>query len=782
MKLLFSIVLAGALILPAFSQEKFTISGYIKDSEDGEELIGVTVFVEEISSGTATNFYGFYSITLPAGSYHLIYTYVGYHTISREVELTENKELNIDLPSEMILLEQVVITGEREDAHVTDIQMSRQEINTELVRKLPALFGEPDIIKMVQMQPGVIAVAEGTSNYFVRGGSGDQNLILIDEAPVYDPSHFFGLFSVFNADVIKKSELYKGGIPAQFGGRLSSILDVRTKDGNDKKFGGSAGLGILASRLMLEGPIKKESSSFIVSARRSYIDLFLKGQDIDKVFFYDANAKLNWKKGNKNRFYLAGYIGRDVQQFQDDGKFGWGNATGTFRWNHLFNERVFSNTSLIFSNFDYGLEIYDPTQGLKWTANMQEASFKEDLNLYLSPQNELSFGYHLSYRRFSPGTLSPNDPNSIFKTTELAKMYALDHALYFGNTQKIGTRTLLQYGIRLSIFQNIGESTIYTYQNQKDNINVERIDSTHYGPYENIKTFINPEPRFSARYLLTDASSLKVSYQRTIQNIHLMSNGTVSLPFNTWTPSSPYLDPQKADQIAVGYFRNVRDNSIELSSEIYYKWMRNLTDFADNANVFFNLDLPVEFRSGDSDSYGLELMAKKTKGDLQGFVAYTYSKTDRIVEDANHGLEYPANYDRRHNVSVVTSYELNNRWSFGSTFVYASGRPITLPVGRYEYDNYNVNYYTGRNQYRLPAYHRLDLAATLTPRKNDRRKWKSSWVFGVYNVYNRQNPFTVYTRTKQDKEGNIIGDGSEKEARLVSLFPILPSVTYNIQF
>lgn len=313
MKLLFSIVLAGALILPAFSQEKFTISGYIKDSEDGEELIGVTVFVEEISSGTATNFYGFYSITLPAGSYHLIYTYVGYHTISREVELTENKELNIDLPSEMILLEQVVITGEREDAHVTDIQMSRQEINTELVRKLPALFGEPDIIKMVQMQPGVIAVAEGTSNYFVRGGSGDQNLILIDEAPVYDPSHFFGLFSVFNADVIKKSELYKGGIPAQFGGRLSSILDVRTKDGNDKKFGGSAGLGILASRLMLEGPIKKESSSFIVSARRSYIDLFLKGQDIDKVFFYDANAKLNWKKGNKNRFYLAGYIGRDVQ-------------------------------------------------------------------------------------------------------------------------------------------------------------------------------------------------------------------------------------------------------------------------------------------------------------------------------------------------------------------------------------------------------------------------------------------------------------------------------------
>ncbi len=782
MKSLFSIVLAAILFLPAFSQEKFTISGYVNDGDNGEELIGVTVFVQEISSGSATNFYGFYSVTLPAGQYNLVYRYVGYQTISKEIDLAQSMELNIDLPSETILLEQVVITDEREDAHVTDIQMSRHEISPDLVRKLPALFGEPDIIKMVQMQPGVIAVAEGTSNYFVRGGSGDQNLILIDEAPVYDPSHFFGLFSVFNADVIKKSELYKGGIPSQFGGRLASILDVRTKDGNDKKFGGSAGLGILASRVMLEGPIKKETSSFIVSGRRSYIDLFLNGQDIDKVFFYDANAKVNWRRGNKNRFYVAAYVGRDVQEFQDAGKFGWGNATGTFRWNHLFNDKLFSNTSLIFSNFDYSLEIYDPVEGLRWTANMQEVALKEDLNLYLNPQNELSFGYHLSYRRFSPGSISPNDPNSIFKPTELSKMFALDHALYFGNTQKVGARTLLQYGVRLSIFQNIGESTIYTYRDQRDNINVERIDSTHYGPFENIKTFVNPEPRFSARYLLTDVSSAKISYQRMIQNVHMMSNGTVSLPFNTWAPSSPYLDPQRADQVAAGYFRNVRNNSIELSAEVYYKWMRNLTDFADNANVFFNLDLPVEFRTGSSDAYGLELMAKKQKGNLQGFAAYTYSKTDRIVEGANHGLEYPANYDRRHNLSLVASYELDDKWSFGSTFVYASGRPITLPVGRYEYESYNVNYYTGRNQYRLPAYHRLDLAVTLTPRKNQRRKWKSSWVFGVYNVYNRKNPFTVYTRTKQDDKGNIIGDGSEKEARMVSLFPVLPSVTYNIKF
>jgi len=761
---------------------KYTINGYVRDHQNGEELIGATVYLKELGTGVVTNAYGFYSLTIPPGSYTLVYRFVGYQDIQERIELNENISLNIDLPAEALLLEDLVVTAEKEDMNVSEISMSLDKIDVKQVKSLPALFGEPDIIKMVQMQPGVISVAEGTSGYFVRGGSADQNLVLIDEAPVYDPSHFFGLFSVFNADVIKGTELYKGGIPAQFGGRLSSILDVRTKDGNNKRLSGSAGIGSLASRIMLEGPIKKEHSSFLLSGRRSYIDLFMQGDNDTKVYFYDANAKINWRKNNNNRFFVAAYLGRDVQQFGDDGKFSWGNATGTFRWNHLFNERMFSNTTLIFSKFDYGLELFDPIEGLEWTASLQEGSFKQDFSYFINPENELSFGYHGSLRRFDPGVITPNSDQSIYKTFQLEKMYALDHALYLGNQQQVGDRLILQYGLRYSIFQNTGPATVYEYRDPKDNVNIEIIDSTEYGSLETIKTFHNLEPRFSARYLVNPKSSMKFSYNRMVQNIHLMSNATVSLPFNTWSPSGPYLSPQLSDQLALGYFRNFQDNTYEFSVEGYYKWMENLTDFADNANVFFNRNLAVEFRTGESNSYGLEFLLKKNKGPLTGFLAYTWSKTERTVEDVNHGRAFYANYDRRHNVSLVGTYQLNDKWTVGGSFVYNTGRPITLPVGRYEFDSYNVDYYSARNEYRLPDFHRLDLSATLYPRKNKNRRFKASWVFSIYNVYDRRNPFTVYTRTKQDDDGNIIGDGSEKEARLVSLFPILPSVTYNIKF
>ncbi len=764
-------------------QDKHTINGYIRDTENGEELIGATVYVKELGTGAVTNAYGFYSITLPTGEYQLVFSFIGYQDSIRSIDLTEDISFNLELVAEALLLEDLVVTGEEEDFNVRELTMSRNSVDPIQLKTLPALFGEPDLLKVVQMQPGVVAAAEGTSGFFVRGGSADQNLILIDEAPVYDPSHFFGLFSIFNADVIKDSELYKGGIPANFGGRLSSILDVRTKDGNSKKLSGTGGIGTMASRFMLEGPIKKNQSSFLLSGRRSYIDLFLMGSDdINKVYFYDLNAKINWRKNNNNRFFMTFYLGRDVQEFNDDGRFSWGNATATLRWNHLFNDRMFSNTSLIFSNFDYGLEIFDPIEGLDWTAGLQEVSIKQDFNYFINPQNQLSFGYHGTFRRFNPGRISPNAENSIFQLTQLDKMYALDHALYVGNEQMINDRLTLQYGLRYSIFQNVGPSTIYTYADPQDNVNIERIDSTTYGRFETIKTFHNLEPRVSARYLLNTNSSLKASYNRMIQNVHLMSNATVSLPFNTWRPSSPYLDPQRSDQIAAGYFRNMQDNTFEFSAELYYKWMRNLTDFADNANVFFNVNLAVEFRTGESDSYGLELYLNKKKGHLTGFVSYTLSRTDRQIETVNLGNVFPANYDRRHNLSVVGSYIFSERWTFGGNFVFNSGRPITLPVGRYEFDNYNLDFYSGRNEYRLPDNHRLDLSATLTPRKNQHRKWKSSWVFAIYNVYNRRNPFTVYTRTKQDDDGNIIGDGTEKEARLVSLFPVLPSVTYNIKF
>ncbi|MEM9857039.1 MAG: TonB-dependent receptor [Bacteroidota bacterium] len=779
-----ALILSGlTLLLSTISvgQSKYTINGYVSDSENGEELIGVTVYVNELKTGTATNVYGFYALNLQPGDYTLTFSSIGYQSIVKEISLAQDIELNIDLPVEITQMEEIVITEEAIDANVTDIKMSRNEINVKQVKRLPALFGEPDIIKTIQMLPGVASAGEGTSAFFVRGGSADQNLILIDEAPIYDPSHLFGLFSVFNADVIKESELYKGGIPARFGGRLSSILEVRTKDGNNKELEGAGGIGTLASRFTLQGPIKKDKSSFIVSGRRSYVDLFLKAAgEENTVFFYDVNAKVNWKHNNNNRFFAALYLGRDVFDFDDTFGFDWGNATATFRWNHLFNDRLFSNTSLIASNFDYKLELDDESQGFQWTSNIQQITFKEDLNYFLSPTNEINFGYHLSYQRFSPGTIEPNSDKSLFTTVELQKEYALDHGLYIENQLKINNKLSILYGARLSFFQSVGPSDVYLYEDVTNNIDIERTDTVAFDRLETIESYFNFEPRFSARYILNPVSSVKISYNRMVQNTHLISAGTVPIPFNTWAPSSLYLEPQLADQTAIGYFRNLDDNKYELSVEAYYKDINNVTDFADNADIFFNEDLPTEYRQGDSWSYGLELMLQKNEGRLTGFTSYTWSKTERQIPDVNLGQPFLANYDRRHNFNIVATYELNDKWTFGGNFTYTTGRPITLPNGKYEFEDYQVDFITERNGFKLPDYHRLDFSATLTPRKNKGRSWQSNWVFSVYNAYSRKNAFTIYTRT-QESDDEVI-DPNRKEARLIYLFPILPSITYNIKF
>lgn len=779
------LLMAGVLCLVgiAQAQDKFTLNGYIRDAANGEELIGVTVYVKEKQNGVISNPYGFYSITLPKGVYHIEFSFIGMEPLEKVVDLQADISMNIELKEIATELSEVVVTGEKEDEQVTNIQMSINQIDIAQVKKLPALFGEPDIIKTVQMMPGVISAGEGTSSFFVRGGSADQNLILIDEAPVYDPSHLFGLFSVFNADVIKDSELYKGGIPARFGGRLSSILEVRTKDGNNKEFGGEAGIGLLASSLMLEGPIKKDESSFIVSARRSYVDLFMKaaGQD-NLVYFYDVNAKANWRANNKNRFFLALYAGRDDFQLGDDFGFDWGNKTATFRWNHLFNDKLFSNTSLIASRFDYGLGSTNESDGFQWSSNITEYSFKQDQSYFFNPNLSADFGYHLTYRQFSPGIIEPEE-GSIFKKTELQQEYALDHAIYAGLEQKVSDRLTFQYGARLSIFQSIGEQMVYEYDNISDNVNPERIDSTYYDHFENIKTYVNLEPRFAARYILNETASVKASYNRMVQNTHLVSSGTVPLPFNTWAPSSVYLKPQMADQVAVGYFRNLEDNKYELSVEAYYKDIQNVTDFADNARVFFNKDLVTEYRQGSSEAYGVEFMAQKKKGALTGFFSYTWSKVTRNVPDVNLNREFYANHDRRNNLNVVATYEYNDKWTFGGNFTYGTGRPITLPAGSYEYgDGYIPDIITERNGFRLRDFHRMDLSATLTPRRNAGKKYETSWVFSLYNAYSRKNPFSVYTRVQMDDDGHVIGDGTQKEARLIYLFPILPSVTYNISF
>ncbi|HTF18206.1 MAG TPA: TonB-dependent receptor [Chryseolinea sp.] len=769
--------------LGAWAQEKFTLNGYVKDAANGEELIGVSVYIPELKAGTVTNSYGFYSLTLPKGTYDVQFSYLGYSLQKLSIVLDRNIENNIELPAEAEVMEEVVISDRAIDENVVSLQMSKNTLDMNQVRKLPALFGEVDIIKNIQMLPGVITAGEGTSSFYVRGGSADQNLILIDEAPIYDPSHLFGLFSVFNADVIKDSELYKGGIPARYGGRLSSILDVRTKDGNNKEFHGSGGIGSMAARMMVEGPLKKEKSSYIISARRSYVDVFLRAAGEDNlVNFYDVNAKFNWKANNSDRFFAAFYSGRDAFKFGDDFGFTWGNTTGTLRWNHLFSDRLFSNLTVIASNFDYELELKDPTQGFKWTSDLQELSVKYDLAYFINTNNELTFGYHVTGRRFSPGVIAPNSDASIFEEVELQHMYALDHAFYVSNQQRINDNLSFDYGLRLSIFQNVGPYDQYLYENPKDNINVERSDTLQYGALDNIKTYVNLEPRVGIRYIIGQGQSVKLSYNRMVQNTHLIAAGTVPVPFNTWNPSGYYLKPQIADQIAAGYFRNFGDNVYELSVETYYKNISNVTDFADNAEIFFNEDLPTEYRQGRSWSYGAEFLLARREGKLTGSVGYTWSKTLRKIKGVNLDRTFPANYDRRHVVNIQAAYDLSPQWSFGATFTYSTGRPTTVPTAKFEYQNYNPDVITERNGYRLPAYHRLDLSATYNRRPKPGKKWRGQWVLSVYNAYNRANPFTIYTRTTKNDDGDVIGDGRTKEARMIYLFPILPSITYNFKF
>ncbi len=777
-------VLPFVLTISSQAQTKYTINGYVRDASNGEELIGVTVLVPEMSTGVTTNAYGFYAVTLPPGKYKLQYSYIGYKTLIQEFELQQNIEQNIDLAAEVLEMDEVVVKADRVDANVTDIQMGKTELNMAQVRKLPMIFGESDIIKVIQMQPGVISAGEGTSSFFVRGGSADQNLILIDEAPVYDPSHLFGLFSVFNSDVIKDSELYRGGVPARFGGRLSSILEVRTKDGNNKKLSGSGGIGTLASRFMLEGPIKKEKSSFLVSARRSYVDLFLRAADEKNlVYFYDVNAKVSWRHNNNNRFFAAFYTGRDDFSFDGNFGFGWGNATGTFRWNHLFSDRLFSNTTLVASKFDYKLEFEDPVQGFIWESNLEQFSLNNDLSFFINPKSELNFGYHLTFRRFEPGNISPNTEGSIFATVNQPKAFALDHALYADIQQKWGDKFVSNVGLRLSVFQNVGPQDLILYDDPTDNININRTGTVKYGTLESIKTYVNPEPRVSLMYLLNSKSSIKGSYSRMVQNTHLISSGTVPLPFNTWSPSGYYIKPQTSDQYAIGYFRNLKDNMFELSVETFYKDMDNVTDFTDNAEIFFNQDLITVIRQGKSWAYGAEFSAQKKEGRFTGFMSYTLSKVERKVPDVNRGEVFPANHDRRNAFNIAMTYDLNEVWSFGANFTYSTGRPMSLPSGKYNYGGlYLPDVVSERNGYRLPSYNRADISATLSPKKFQTKKWKGQWVFSLYNVYSRRNPFTIYTRTQQDDNGNVIGNGTGKEARLVYLFPILPSVTFNFKF
>ena len=775
-----------------------SISGYIKDAANGEGLIGVSVYVKETGTGAVTNSYGFYSVTLPAGNYTLVISYVGYARQSKSIDLTGGDvRLNLELKQEGEQLQEVVVSTKREDDNVKSIEMSVNQIDVKTLKRIPALLGEVDVIRSIQLLPGVSTVGEGATGFNVRGGSIDQNLVLLDEAPVYNSSHLFGFFSVFNPDAVKDVKLIKGGIPSNYGGRIASILDVRLKEGNAKKPELNGGIGLIFSRLSYERPLFKGKGSFIIAARRSYADIlaqpFLKN-DLkgSKFYFYDLTAKANYRINDKNTVFISGYLGRDV--FGADFGFNWGSTTVSTRWNHVFSNRLFLNTTAYYSNYDYSLNTdlkqKTPNDYFRTDSKIVDYSLKPDFSLFLG-KSTITFGGQAIFHNFQPGTATAASAGSI-RTFGLENKYSLENALYVGNEQQLSTKLQVQYGLRYSLFSYIGPGEAYTFATDGPVGQSRAVTSTStYKRNQVITTYGNWEPRFSAKYELSNTSSFKASYNRLAQYVHLISNTSASTPLDIWTPSTNNIKPQLADQIAGGYFKNFgrstgTGSEFEASVEVYYKWLQNQIDYIDGARLILNKYLEGDLLPGKGRAYGAEFYVKRNTGVVNGWISYTLAKTERQVAGINDGNWYPTRFDKRH---VLTSVLLidpprNKRWNFSATFTLASGTPATFPTNRFEYGDIVVpqNYGNTRNNYRIPAYHRLDLAATLQGRKREGKRKDDNWVFSVYNVYARKNAFSVYFQPSTDNAG----DGSSSrvtEAIKYSVFAtIIPSVTYNFKF
>lgn len=791
MKKLILTLLSGVLLFSASGQEKFTISGYVKDQSDGETLIGATVLIRELSSGNITNVYGFYSITIPPGEYSVEYRYVGYQPIQKTVSLNQNVRLDVELLSTEQKLEEVVVTAKPEDENVSGMEMSTAELDITTIQKIPAFLGEVDVVKSLQLLPGVTTVGEGASGFNVRGGSVGQNLILLDEAPVYNSSHMFGFFSVFNPDAVKDVKLYKGGIPAEYGGRLSSILDVRMKEGNIKKYEVNGGVGTIFSRFAVEGPIAENKSSFILAGRRSYIDVlaqpFLKNNDLDGVGlrFYDLTGKTNYYISDKDRIYLSGYLGRDVFKFDANQGFDWGNKTASLRWNHLFNDRIFSNTTLFLSDYDYSFQVGETKDDLfSWKSRILTYNFKEQFSYFINTSNELSFGAEAILYRFKPAEVlgvSDGEESDI----SLDERKSIETAIYLGNTQKVNDRLSLQYGVRLSGFQYLGAGSIYYYEDaevkgeRRPVSSIEQADN-----WETIQFYSNLEPRFSFKYSVNPSTSIKGSYNRMSQNIHLVSNTTASLPTDVWTPSTNNIKPQLADQVALGVFKNFLNNQLETSVEVYYKESQNQVDYIDGAEILINRFLEGDLLSGDGRAYGAEFFVKKNSGKINGWVSYTLARTELKVEGINEGDWYPTRFDQTHNVKVTANYDWSEKWSVSANFTYITGTPYTLPSYRYENQGYTIPGVLGRNNGRIPDYHRLDLSATWYMRtlKSDGspKKLQDHWVFTVYNVYARRNPFSIYFAQTDDL--SVVGQAITQANQVSILGTFVPAVSYNFKF
>lgn len=766
------------------AQKKYTISGYAKDLQNGETLIGATITVKGNSKGITSNQYGFYSITLLDGNYELICSYAGYQPKITEVKLDADQSLNFDLITRSALQE-VVITAKKTDGNVKNAQMGKFVLPIEQIKAIPAFLGEVDLLKTIQLLPGVRNAGEGSAGIYVRGGGPDQNLIMLDDAIVYNTGHLFGFFSIFNSDAIKNVSLIKGGMPAQYGGRLSSVLDISMKEGNDKKFQVEGGIGLIASRISIQGPIKKNKASFIISARRTYIDALTK-PFIKKTsqfygsgyYFYDLNAKMNYKFSEKDRLYISGYFGRDVFNFVNgkrslDVNIPWGNATGTVRYNHVFNKRLFGNTSFVFNNYNFSFQAAQSNFKIKLASGIRDVTLKQDFDLYPFTNHKIKFGGLYTYHKFTPSVVSGMQDTVVFKPQNPQAKFAHEAAVYLQDDWDVSYKIKINAGLRYSWFQQIGPYNIYT-----TDANGNRTDSTKFSSGQPVKTYGGLEPRFTLRYGINDETSIKASVTRNLQYIHLVSNSGSTLPTDLWVPSTYKVKPQISWLYAAGLFKNFNNNTFETSVELYYKSMQNQIEYEEGYTPNTLEDTEKFFTFGKGWSYGSEFFINKTKGRLTGWIGYTLSYTWRKFPALNFGEKYPAKYDRRHDLSVVALYELNKRWKLSATFVYGSGNATTLPQRFYLVNGVLTQEYSRINEYRLPAYHRLDFAGIYSPKKNEGRKWHSEWVFSVYNVYSRKNPYFIYF----DQNGSAYDGSLKVQGKQVSLFPIIPAVTWNFKF
>jgi hypothetical protein len=766
------------------SPTRFTLHGYVRDSLSSETIIGATITVNGQSQGVATNQYGFYSITLPAGKVEISISHISYVSRLTPIDLTENINEDFALLPKSALGEAVVVYSKRRDANVKNAEMGKIDLSIAQIKNIPAFMGEIDILKAIQLLPGVRNAGEGNAGFYVRGGGPDQNLIMLDDAVVYNTGHLFGFFSIFNSDAIKNTSLIKGGMPAQYGGRLSSVLDVAMKDGNMNKLQSEGGIGLIASRFSLQGPLKKDKASFIVSARRTYIDMLVK-PFISKTssfygsgyYFYDLNAKVNYRFSGKDRIFLSGYFGRDVFNYNNSERsfksnIPWGNSTATLRYNHVFNRRLFANLTLVYNDYHFKFAAAQDNFSLSLSSGIRDGNAKLDFDFYPSPQHKMKFGGLYTFHKFVPNVVSGRQDSIVFKPNNEGTKYANETAVYVQDDWELGEKLKINYGIRWSSFTQIGPYTRYIRD-----ANRNKIDSIVYGNFQPIKTYGGAEPRMTLRFAIDDATSIKAGIARNYQYIHLVSNAGTTLPTDLWVPSTYIVKPQLSWQYSAGFFKNYHDNMYETSVEVYYKNMKNQIEYSEGYTPSLS-DPEDEFVFGRGWSYGTELFINKTRGRFTGWIGYTLSWTWRKFKALNDGEKYPAKFDRRNDMSIVANYELNHTWKFGAVFVYGTGNATTLPERFYVISGVLTQEYGKLNQYRLPAYHRLDLAATYTPVPKKKRKLQSYWVFSVYNTYSRMNPYFIYF----DQTGNPFNGSLQIQARKVSLFPVLPAVTWNFKF